>query len=138
MSNDPFAAPSKGAHFDKPAKARNLNALMAFEVLGLEKDVQTDYGTSDAIKANVYVLDGEGKGEEYTNTLLFGGMVIPQLQPRIGQLVLGRWTQGTPKKASQDPPWIIAEPTDDDRKVGIAWHEARTKPADPFADANAA
>ena len=118
MSAEPFAAPATaGAGVD--LKALN-GALLLITVHSLETGINTVHGLSDAIKADVVVLDGAEKGEEYTDTLLFPKVLQSQLKSRIGAKVLGRLGQGT-AKPGQSAPWVLAEATDADTKVGMAY-----------------
>lgn len=111
-------------------------ALLLIEVLGVQTDVGTAFGVSDATSANVHVLDGPGAGEEYIDTLIFPKLLHSQTRRSVGKKVLGRLGQGE-AKPSQDPPWILETATDTDKQLAEKWikeHEqpATTAPAPPF------
>jgi hypothetical protein len=108
--------------------------LMVVEPLDFEKDIKTVHGESDAVRANVYVLVGPGNTEEYEDTLVFPRALQGQLKRKIGQLVVGRLTQGEAKKG-QNPPWQLAEANEKDMGRAKAWTaEHFTESAAPAAD----
>lgn len=132
MSASPFATPAT-ANGIKWADIKG--SLVLIEVLAHEKDIQTAFGDSDAIRANVAVLDGDSKGETYPDCLIFPKALVSQLRPRIGAKVLGRVTQGA-AKAGQSAPWLLSEATPEDEKVGIAFLAGGlSKPAEKGDDA---
>lgn len=103
-------APSSGV------KWRDLyGALLAVDVLGVEPDIQTQFGPSDAVRATITVIDGEGDaaGDVYNDALVFPRVLRSQLEAAVGQTVLGRLGQGT-AKPGQSAPWILNDPTADD------------------------
>lgn len=107
-----------------------LNSLLLIEVIGLETAIPTSLGDKDAVRANVYVLDGAGTGDEYEDVLIFPRVLISQLRPRIGQKVLARLTQGQ-AKPGQNPPWKLAEATSHDQGIAQRWLNQRNKPQAP-------
>lgn len=109
------AAPSGGIDL----KA-HLQALILVEPVSLEEKVQTVHGPSDAIKANVHVLDGAGAPESYAETLIFPKILVGQLKSQIGQKVLGRLGQGT-AKPGQSAPWVLNEASAEDIAKAEAW-----------------
>lgn len=116
MSNSPFAAPAAASGISW----EDLNgSLLLIQPLSVEDSVQTTFGEKTAIRADISVLDGDQKGEEYKDTLVFPLVLQGQLRGRLGQKVLGRLGQGE-AKAGQKPPWILTEATEDDIKVGTA------------------
>lgn len=99
-------------------------SLLYFTVHELVKDIQTDYGPSDAIRADVAVLDGEEKGTVYSDTLIFPSVLRRQLSGAVGSVdpsILGRLGQGVSKKAGQSPPWILTDPTEAEMAVGVKY-----------------
>ncbi len=118
MSQDPFTSPgSAGAGI---AWADYNGALLLIEVHALETGIKTTFGDTDAIRADVVVIDGEDKGERYDDTLVFPKILQSQLRSKVGQKVLGRLGQGT-AKPGQSAPWILAEATEEDKKDGVAY-----------------
>jgi hypothetical protein len=114
MSSD-FAAPAAPGG-DKLPLADLLGALLMFEVLEERNGIATAFGTSDAIVANVHVLDGPLKGGRYDDSLVFPKVLAGQLRPRVGSKVLGRLGHGV-AKPGQSAPWVLSEATDDDKAV---------------------
>ena len=64
--------------------------------------------------------------------LVFPRVLQSQLKPKVGQMVLGRLGQGT-AKPGQSAPWMLTEPTDADRTVGLAHlNKAKANADAPF------
>lgn len=119
------AAPSSGIKW-----ADYNGALILFSVQGLEQNVSTVHGPSDAVRCNIAVLDGPGAGEEHENILVFPKLMRAQLSNRVGSLVLGRLGQGV-AKAGQSAPWLINPATEQDQQIGSAWLAKRQAPVAP-------
>lgn len=117
-------APSSGIQW-----ADHKGALLLIEPISESIDVPTSYGVTDAVKANVDVLDGLGAGERYDETLIFPKLLCAQTRRAIGQRVLGRLGQGN-AKPGQSAPWILEEATPSDERAAEAWL-ARSKPIVP-------
>lgn len=105
--------------------ADHHGALLIIQPVSEEKNIQTANGARDAIRANAYVIDGPGAPETYEDTLIFPKVLVSQLRPRLGQLVIGRVAQGA-SKPGQNPPWILAEATVEDVSLGVqAWERIK-------------
>lgn len=124
--------------FNDPSTATGIDwkelhgSLLLFKVHGQEVGIKTVHGESNAIRADVHVLDGDKEGEVFTDTLVFPKVLQSQLKPSIGDLVLGRLGQGH-KKPGQSPPWTLAAASAEDKKVGTTYYEAKMAPAStPF------
>jgi hypothetical protein len=91
--------------------------LFVVEPLAVEKGIKTKFSkpgeTKDAVRANVYVLTGKGKHEEFEDTLIFPGYLQAATKRKIGSYVVGRLTQGD-DDSKGNPPWLFAEPTPSD------------------------
>lgn len=127
----PSKTPEKENHtrmFTDPSTATGIDwkelhgSLLLFRVHGQEVGIKTVHGDSNAIRADVVVLDGDKEGEEFSDTLVFPKVLQSQLKPRVGQMVLGRLGQGH-KKPGQSPPWTLSTATDEEKKVGTAYLE---------------
>lgn len=117
---DPFNSPAAGGRFS--AKDHN-GKLLLITPISYEEGIETTFGSKDAVKANVVVIDeaNPGDSEEIENGLLFGGVLIGQTKSFIGKgLVLGRLEQGEAKKGQQ-PPWRLADPTDAEKDKARAY-----------------
>lgn len=127
MTASPFATPGTASGISW----EDLNgSLLLIEPLSVEEGIKTVHGDKSAIRANVAVLDGDQKGQDYQDTLVFPLVLQGQLRGRIGQKVLGRLGQGE-KKAGQKPPWKLAEATEADIAVGTAYLSGQmSAPAD--------
>ena len=135
MSNDPFSNPAEPTGGDKLPLGELLGSLLLVTVHELVKDIDTEYGKTDAIRADIAALDGDNKGTVYADTLVFPRVMRSQLNGSIGGMVLGRLEQGD-KKPGKNPPWRLADPTEADREIGRKYlaHVAATAPAEeqPF------
>lgn len=101
-----------------------LGKLTLVEPLGHEHDIKTKHGESDAIRANVYVLLGPGKVEEFEDVLIFQRKMIGQLKRRIGSIVVGRIGQGENVKGN--PPWLFEEANETDIGRATAFWNSHT------------
>ena len=109
-----YAAPSAGG--DNLPLADLLGALLRIDVTEALTDVQTSFGPANPVRANVAVLDGDKKAEEYDDTLIFPRVLVSQLKPNVGKVVLGRLGKGT-AKPGQSAPWTLGAPTEADIEV---------------------
>jgi pyruvate/2-oxoglutarate dehydrogenase complex dihydrolipoamide acyltransferase (E2) component len=123
----PPASPATGIQWTE-----YLGALLIFSVKAVETGINTSFGESDAVRANVAVLDGNGAGEEHEEVLVFPKVLQSQLRSRVGQMVLGRLTQGQ-GKPGQSPPWMLDAATPADEQAAAAWLAARNAPVAPDA-----
>lgn len=112
----PFNDPASGSGDKLPLNDLNGNLLL-FTVHELVHDIPTKFGISDAVRADVAVLDGTTKGETYNDTLIFPRVLRSQLRDSVGEMVLGRLGQGE-AKGGQDPPWLLFTASDDEKKIG--------------------
>lgn len=112
--------------FNDPSTATGIDwkdlhgSLLLFKVHSQEVGIKTVHGDSNAIRADVIVLDGDKEGEVYTDTLVFPKVLQSQLKPSINaasNMVLGRLGQGH-KKPGQSPPWTLAAAEEKDKVVG--------------------
>jgi hypothetical protein len=102
-----------------------LGKLFVIEPLEVEKGISTVHGEKDAVRANVYVLLGKDRQEEFEDTLIFPKVLQSQTRRQIGSIVVGRLGQGEAKRG-QKPPWILAEPTAGDLKKAADFWSARS------------
>ena len=98
---------------DQIAWADVNGALLLFDIHGIERDIETKHGVSDAVKADVAVLDGADKGTRYDGILIFPKILRSQTEGSIGGRVLGRLGQGENKKGN--PPWQLSPASDADK-----------------------
>lgn len=97
-----------------------LGKLFVIEPLEVEHGINTVHGEKDAVRANVYVLVGKDKTEEFEDTLIFPKVLQSQTRRKIGEIVVGRLEQGEAKKG-QKPPWVLAAATEQDLKKATAF-----------------
>lgn len=117
--------------FASPASAVGIawadlkGALIIADVHSVEQGIKTAFGDTDAVRADVHVLDGPGQGTSYNDTLVFPRVLRSQLGPNVGRKVLGRVGQGN-AKPGQSAPWLVVDATADDQKTGAAWLAGHT------------
>ncbi len=111
-----FNDPASGSGDKLPLNDLN-GSLLLFTVHELVLQIPTKFGVSDAVRADVAVLDGSSKGETYKDTLVFPRVLRSQLRDSVGEMVLGRLGQGE-AKGGQDPPWLLFTASDDEKLTG--------------------
>lgn len=122
MSEFVSAAPPSGGI----TWADHKGALLIIEPQSFEVGIQTSFGTADAVKADVYVLNGPDDADEYRETLVFPKLLASQLKNQIGNKVVGRLSQGS-AKPGQSAPWLLEEATPEDIEKARAFIE-KAKP----------
>lgn len=131
--SDLFSSPATATGLDLKAL---LGSLLLVEVHSIETGIPTSFGASDAVRADVAVLDGDQAGETYNDTLVFPKVLQSQLKSRVGGKVLGRLGQGQ-AKPGQSAPWVLQEPTEADKQLATQWITQVSTPsaAAPAAEA---
>jgi hypothetical protein len=115
-----YATPAEGG--DKLPLTDLIGALLRIDVIEALHDVTTSFGPANPVRANVAVLDGEHKADEYDDTLIFPRVLVSQLKPNVGKVVLGRLGRGT-AKPGQSAPWTLAPATESDLAVARKYDE---------------
>lgn len=128
MTDDMFDGPSSttGIQWDQ------INGrLLLIKAHSVETDIKTSFGDTDAVRADVTVLDGPDSPEEYRDTLIFPRVLQGQVRSNAGtgRMNLGRLGQGN-KKPGQSAPWLLGDPTDADK--AIARDYLAKNPSIPF------
>jgi len=128
--DDEFSGPGERSNFKL---ADHEGALLLITPKALEEDIETAFGESDAIKADIVVLtDNKGKTLkepiEELGALIFQRVVIGQLTESIGKRrVLGTIGRGVAKKG-QSAPFLIEPPTEPEKVTARAYIAS----VDPF------
>lgn len=68
---------------------------------------------SEALRADVDVLDGAHAGAHYDDALLFGRAIVARNKSKVGKRIVGRVAQGA-KQPGRTQAWVLDEPTDAD------------------------
>lgn len=116
---DEFGDPGERSNFKL---ADHEGALLLITPRSLEEGIETSFGESDAIKADIVVLtktNGKrlAEPEEHEGALIFQRVVIGQLEGAIGKRrVLGKVGRGVAKKG-QSAPFLIEKAEDDDKAI---------------------
>lgn len=118
--SDPFSGPPQGTKI-----TAYEGALLLVSPYEYREDVQTSFGTKDAVEANIVVLDepkagfehGEEAPHEAEGVLIFQGVLIGQTKPKVASkgMVLGRLEQRAPTKPGQNGAYALADPTEADK-----------------------
>jgi len=98
-------------------KVDHENKLLLITVLAYETDIESVYGTADAVRVDIVVLDGDGAPDKYSNTLLFGTVLVDELHDVIGSRVLGRLGKSGTGSAGRNPAWVLNPHTEADAQV---------------------
>jgi len=137
-----FQQPSQG---DKFNVSEHTGALCLFFVHDVRQGIPTSFGEKEAVACDIHVLDGTDAGEIFQDCLIFQGALIGSLRRAAGgDPVLARIGQGV-AKPGQQPPYVLAEFTDQDAAKAGAYLAERAKkfqgtspaPAAPAAPAAA-
>lgn len=107
-----FNDPSQGG--DKLPLDELNGALLLFTVKSVEQGINTSYGVTDAVKADVAALDGTRKGDTFEDALIFPRVLRSALAPNVGTMVLGRLGKGT-AKPGQSAPWVLTAANNDEK-----------------------
>lgn len=120
MSTDPFSGPASASG----VKITEFEgSLLLITPTSYEEGIETSFGTKDAVKANLVVIDEKSPADSdaHEGILMFQGRLIGQTKPFVGKgLVLGRLGKGEAKKG-QSAPWMLLDPTDDEKEIGRAY-----------------
>ena len=111
----PFNDPGTGG--DKLPLDDLQGALLLFDVREQMDEIQTSFGPATPIRADISVLDGARKGDQFRDALVFPRKLQGQLRGSVGAKVLGRLGKGT-AKAGQSPPWELTAASAEDKQVG--------------------
>lgn len=132
--NDPFSNPGSGG-----VKITDYHgALLLITPEEYVTEVPTSFGEKDAVRASLVVLDEpkvlpegwEGAPAEFSDSLIFQGVLIGQTKAKIGKgMVLGRLGQRPASKPGQNPAWALEDPTDEDKAKARAYLATK----EPFA-----
>lgn len=111
--------------------ADHLGALLVIDVLGQEHGIETVHGTSNPVRANIYVVAGPGSGAVYEDALIFPLGLIAQTKRKIGEKILARLTQGA-KQLGKNAPWLL-EASSDPGEIRLAEEHMRKLSGPAFA-----
>lgn len=125
MSDDMFDGPGSATGISWSDYEGRLLLVKAHEK---DVTVNTSFGESKAIRADVTVLDGPGSPEEISDTLIFPKVLQSQVSGNAGsgKSNLGRLGKGT-AKPGQSAPWMLGEPTEDDKNTARAYMASQTE-----------
>jgi hypothetical protein len=121
-----LVGPGSGGNF---VAAEVIGELLLITPTALEEDVVTANGTSDAIRADIVVLDKKkpARSEVIEGGLIFQKVLQGQLRDSLakGTRVVGTLIQDeASKKAGQSAPYRLTAPTDADIDVARQYLDA--------------
>jgi hypothetical protein len=100
-------------------------------------DVDTKFGDTDAVDAELVVLDGPDGFEDVGVVRIFQSILIGSLKHRIGKatpMVLGRLgTIPNRKVPDGKPAWVLNQPEDEDKQLARDYLAKLAESRDPFA-----
>jgi len=123
------------SQFASPASSTGIEwsslngCLLIIEPTEVVKDIPTNFGVTNAVRATVSVIDGPTAGQAYTDTLVFPKVLQAQITSRLGEKVLGRLGQGQ-AKPGQSAPWMLNPATPEDEQKAVAFLTPRLSAAD--------
>jgi hypothetical protein len=115
MTSDQFDNPGTATAIDLD----ELNGrLLLIKPSRVEVGISTVLGNKDATVCDVHVLDGTDPGQLFGEAFIWPKVLQAQLRSTVGsgRYCLGRLGQGV-AKPGQNPPWKLADPSEDDKKV---------------------
>lgn len=121
--------------FDAPATGAKIttfeNYLLLITPTDTQEGINTSFGAADATVVDFVVLDGPSAGQQHTGVLVFQKALQGQLRPKVGtgRMVLGRLGRGV-AKPGQSAPWILGDPTEQDKQTARNHLAKTTQP--PF------
>lgn len=129
--SDPFSRANSGVKITD-----YKDRLILFTPTEHVTDIDTKYGKTDAVDADIVILDGPDAPEELDNVRIFQGVLIQRLKGCIGNsrrpMYLGRLTTIPNKKDPEGKPtWILDAPSDTDAQVARDFLARKNE--DPFA-----
>lgn len=149
MSDDPFKSGTAGGSGITEYEGQLLLVTPTEHIV----QMKTVQGLSDAIRVDLVVLDAPDGPEEVEDTLVFQKVLISRFKaqakfnesngvdPQTGypKMTLGVLIQDeAQKKTGQSAPWVLAEPTDEQKAVAREYLAGKKRePADPFAASGA-
>lgn len=122
MTN-PFSAPASG---EKTITDENLGRLFMVTPREVEQGISTVHGETDALIADVVILDEKGTEHQvYTGTRIFQKVLIGSLKGSIGKPmpVLGVLAKGE-KKQGKSAPWILSAPSQAQVDLALAYYNS--------------
>lgn len=118
-----FQQPGISSPEDKFVPSESNGALLLFFPTGLQTQVKTAHGESDAVAARIVRLND---GRVWDNALIFPTALVTQLKGAVPDgMVLGTLGQGENTKGN--PPWLLKPHTADDVAKAEAWLAANPR-----------
>lgn len=114
---DPFATPSGPGSGEKITDY--MDRLLLVTPTEHVEDMSTSIGDTDAVRANVVVLDGDQPGYEVPDMLVFQTALkrdLIRVLKGTATMMLGRLGKGEAKKG-KSAPYIFIPPTDEDKTL---------------------
>jgi hypothetical protein len=118
-----ISKPSEGTITEGLRVADQIGQLILFIGITLEENFQTQYGVSNVARVQLAIpLTGDDAGEVYTDSLIFGAVLVPRLVEFLPDrnIMLGRIEQGD-AKPGQSAPYLLARPTEDEETSSNKW-----------------
>jgi hypothetical protein len=128
-------APGRDPDAPQFDQEQHLGDLLVIQVHDVQRGVETQYGPSDVIVADVHVIGRDATIQaSYPETWLFGKVLFSQLREKRGRTVLGILEKGE-KRPGKNAPWRLADAND--TMEAVALRAMASKPDAPVEDAPA-
>lgn len=113
-------APETGG--DKFTNAEHEGELIVLTVKGTGKDT-FDNGEAEFIIADITVVEGASKGEQYDDAWVFGRVLFGQLKRKVGRTFVGRIVKGQAQKG-KSAPWQLDPVSAEETQRAVAFMNA--------------
>lgn len=111
---DPFSRPTGGG--DGAKIKDDLGSLLVVRPTELLENFTTSVGTSDTIRADWLVCDGDNAGEIREGALVFNAPLVRDLKRAVGGLFVGRLEMGQ-KEIKGNKPFIFVDYSDEEEAL---------------------
>lgn len=115
MSQDPFSGPGESG----PGITTFEGSLLLLTPTEYIEEMTTSYGDTDAVVADMVVLDEteDGEPEEHPDTYIFQNRLIAQTKRKVNRgMILGRLGKKKAEKKGYSDAWSLEDPTDEDKQ----------------------
>lgn len=113
MTADPFTGAGEIAGVSSVGITDFEDRLVLVTPLKHETEVKTQFGVKDAVRCDFVVIDEQAPANSarHSDSLEFGGRIIPKLRAKIGEgMVLG--VVGKEPTTKGNPAWVLNDPSD--------------------------
>ena len=118
---DPFARPTGGG--DGAKIQDDLGSLLVVRPTEFLEGMDTSVGSTDAVRADWLVCDGDNAGEIREGALIFNKPLVRDLKRAVGGLFVGRLAMGN-KEIKGNKPFIFQDFNDEEQALAVECAES--------------